>query len=94
MAKSTKRIKVKYRKLGQHKAYGMASSEGYIEIDSTLKGKKFVEILLHESLHILWPKESEEEITKKSIILTNTVWHEKLRRIEDQNYLPLQDGSL
>ena len=94
MAKSTKRIKVKYRKLGKHKAWGLASSEGFIEIDASLKGKKHLEILLHECAHLLWPEDDEDEIVRKSIILTNTVWHEKYRRIEDQNHLPLQDGSL
>lgn len=94
MAKSTKRIKVKYRKLGKHKAWGLANSEGFIEIDASLKGKKHLEILLHECCHLLWPEENEDEIVRKSVILTNTLWHEKYRKIDDANHLPLQDGSL
>lgn len=86
-----KRIKVKYRKLGKY--YGLAHSTDFIEIDERIKGKKHLEILLHESLHILFPSLEEDEIVAKSVILTNTLWHEKYRRIEDQADVPLQDGS-
>lgn len=88
------RIKIKYTKLGKQKAWGMADSDGLVLLDSRLKSKKHLEILLHECLHILYPKNSEEEIIEKSIILTNTLWHEKYRRIEDSETVPLQDGTL
>lgn len=87
-----KRIKVKYRKLGREKAWGIAY-DGMVEIDPKLKSKKHLEILLHECAHLLWPEDSEEEIIRKSVILTNTLWHEKYRRIEDEPHPPLQDGS-
>jgi len=86
-----KRIKVKYRKLGKY--YGLAHSTDFIEVDERIKGKKHLEILLHESLHIIFPSLDEDEIIAKSVILTNTLWHEKYRRIEDQADVPLQDGS-
>ena len=60
------RIKIIYRKLGKEQAYGIASSDGIIEIDSRLKSRKHLEVLLHELLHILQPKDSEEMIIKKS----------------------------
>ena len=34
------KIKIIYRKLGKEQAYGIASSDGIIEIDSRLKSKK------------------------------------------------------
>ena len=90
-----KRIKVKYSKLGKQKVWGFAHSDGLIEIDEKLKGKKHLEILLHECLHILYPTDSEEDVVTKSVILTNTLWHEKYRMIEDHTQdIPLQDGSL
>ena len=65
------RIKIIYRKLGKEKAYGMASSDGIIEIDSRLKGKKHLEILLHELGHLLNPKDSEETVMRDySLYLT------------------------
>lgn len=88
------RIKIKYTKLGKQKAWGIADSSGQVFLDNRLKGKKALEILLHECLHILYPEDSEEEIIEKSVTLTNTLWHEKYRRIEDENNTPMQDGSL
>lgn len=88
-----RRIKVKYTKLGRQKAWGMAHSEGFIEVDHKIKGKKLLEILIHESLHILYPLDSEEEIVHKSVILCNTLWNEKFRRIDSDNTIPLQDGT-
>jgi hypothetical protein len=92
MAKSTKRIKIKYRKLGKEQAYGLAEGNR-VTIDERLKGKKHLEILLHESLHVLYKNDNEDEIIKKSILLTNTLWHENYRRIDNSNSHPLQDGS-
>ena len=65
-----------------------------IELDKSLKGKKHLEILLHEVLHLLLPEAEEEEIVKKSVTLCNTLWHEKYRRVDDKEGMPLQDGSL
>lgn len=88
-------FRVKYKKLGKEKVYGLAHHDGdIIEMDSRLTGKKHMEILIHEALHLLWPEAEEEEIELKAIILTNTLWRQKYRRIDDTNTIPLQDGSL
>jgi hypothetical protein len=70
-------IKVKYQKLGKQKVWGLADSEGIIYIDSRLKGKKHLEILIHEALHILLPEAEEDEIVEKSIALTNLIWKQR-----------------
>ena len=70
------RIKIIYRKLGREQAYGVSSSDGIIEIDSRLKSKKHLEVLIHEILHILNPKDSEDMIIKKSVTLTKILWQE------------------
>jgi hypothetical protein len=64
-----------------------------IEIDVNARGKKEMEILIHEMLHLLWEDESEEDVEKKSILMTNTLWQQKYRRIDDTNKQPLQDGT-
>jgi len=70
-----KKIKVTYKKLGKEKVYGFANlGDNEIEIDPRLKGKKHLEIMLHECLHILYPEAEEDEIVRNSIILTNTLW--------------------
>lgn len=87
-----RRIKVIYRNL--KKAWGYANMDtGVIEVDKKVKGKKHLEIMIHEMTHILWPEETEEEVERKSIIMTNTLWNQKYRRIDDSNHTPLQDGT-
>ena len=87
------KIRIKYRKLGKEKAWGIAHSDGLIEIDPSIKSKKHLEIVIHEVLHILFPEASEQEIVEKSIILTKILWSEHYRRIEPEVHQPLQDGS-
>ena len=88
------RIKIIYRKLGKEQAYGISSSDGVIEIDERLKGQKHCEILIHEILHLLNPKDDEKTIIRKSVTLTKILWNEGYRRIDDTNDEPLQDGSM
>jgi hypothetical protein len=88
------KIKIIYRKLGKEQAYGIASSDGIIEIDSRLKSKKHLEVLIHELLHLLNPKDTEEMVIKKSVTLTKILWQEGYRRIDQStDHEPLQDGS-
>lgn len=87
------KIRIKYRKLGKEKAWGIAHSDGLIEIDPSVKSKKHLEIVIHEVLHILFPEASEQEIISKSITLTKILWSEHYRRIEPEVHQPLQDGS-
>ena len=88
------RIKIIYRKLGKEQAYGISSSDGVIEIDERLKGKKHCEILIHEILHLLNTKDDEKTIIRKSVTLTKILWNEGYRRVDDTNDEPLQDGSM
>ena len=82
------RIKIIYRKLGKEQAYGISSSDGIIEIDQRLKGKKHMEILIHEILHLLNPKDDEKTIIRKSVTLTKILWAENYRRIDNTNDEP------
>jgi hypothetical protein len=62
-------------------------------LDPRLRGKKHLEILLHELGHLLDAKDSEETVIKKSIAYTKILWQEGYRRIDDTNDTPLQDGT-
>ena len=88
------KIKIRYRKLGKEQAYGIAESDGNIYIDERLKGKKHLEILLHEVLHLLNPTEDEKTIIRKSVTLTKILWKEGYRRADHDESEPLQDGSI
>ena len=88
------KIKIIYRKLGKEQAYGISSSDGIIEIDERLKGRKMMEVLIHELMHLTNPKDSEQTIIRKSVIITKVLWNEGYRQIDDTIDLPLQDGSI
>jgi hypothetical protein len=89
--KSKKKIKVVYKKLGRSSAWGQAAK--FIEIDPRATGKKQLEILLHEGLHVVFPDLSEEAVVNAAVLLTNTLWSEDFRRVDNRNSIPLQDGS-
>lgn len=92
MPKPTK-IKVCYSKLGRDRVWGWAHHD-CIELDERLKGKKHLEIMLHEMTHYLFPELDEDEVIEKSILLTNTLWHEGYRRIDNDTLMPLQQKGL
>lgn len=85
------KIKVRYSKLGKNRVWGFAhSDDNSIELDERLKGNKHCEILQHEALHLLIPEFSESRIVEISKTLTNLLWQEKYRRIDDDTTQPLQ----
>lgn len=90
-----RRIKVVYKKLGRANAWGLADDTNrVVELDERLKGKKHLEILTHEVIHLLLPDASEEEVEEISINLTNILWREGYRRIDNSAEDPLQDGRV
>jgi hypothetical protein len=87
------KIKIIHKKLGREQAHGIADSDGTIYIDPRLKGKKRLEIYLHELNHVLNPEDSEEETIRKSVIITKILWKEGYRRVDNHDKDLLQDGS-
>ena len=88
------KIKVKYRKLGRERNWGVAHlADNIIEVDVRCKGKKKLEMLIHESCHLLMPEKEEEEIEEISITLTRLLWSQGFRQIDNSNHVPLQDGK-
>jgi hypothetical protein len=87
------KIKIIHKKLGREQAYGIAESDGVIYIDQRLKGKKHLEIVIHEVEHLLNPMDDEETIIEKSVTLCKVLWNLGYRRIDNSNDVPLQDGS-
>ncbi len=60
-------MKIINKKLGRQKALGQAFSQGkIIELDSRLKNKEHLEIVIHEVLHILNWDWKEEKIMLQS----------------------------
>ena len=92
------RIKVKYKAKILYRGkerWGLADPNNKSALlNSKMRGKKHLEILNHECLHILFPDALEDEIEQKSIILTNTLWHDGYRKPDHSNKIPMQDGSI
>ncbi len=83
-----------HRKLGRHKAKGLAwDKEKLIEVDERLRGKKVLEILVHEAYHLLHPAACEAVVEENSIIITNLLWEQGFRKVDNDNSAAMQDGS-
>ena len=87
-------IKVIYKKIGREKAWAQAIGKNIIEIDPRAKGKKELELLIHESLHLIYPNQEEEEVETNAIVLTNLLWKIGYRKVDNSNDIPLQDGTI
>ena len=86
--------KIIYKKLGREKLWGEADLEdNSITLDIRLKGRKKLEILIHECTHCILPGLNEDEIVRISTILTKVLWSENYRCIDNDDNVPLQDGS-
>lgn len=87
-----RRIRFVRKKLGRQQAWGQYLNYP-LEIDERAKGKKELEIYLHESFHYMFKDMEEDEVVKWSVLLTNTLWHEGYRKVDNSVHQRLQDGS-
>lgn len=79
------KLKITYRKLGKEQAHGLAHiDKNLIEIDSRLRGKKQMRILIHEIFHIQNPDWSESKVDKHSTDLANLLWREHYRKTDNK----------
>lgn len=65
-----------------------------LQIEAKLKGKKELEIYIHEMLHYIHPLMEERAVVRYSILLCNTLWFEGFRKVDNSNTIPMQDGTL
>ena len=71
-----------HRKLGKEKAHGLAyCEEGIIHIDSTIKGLRHLDVLIHEITHIQNPKWSELKVEGHATEMAKLLWDLGYRRI-------------
>ena len=93
MHHTQKSLKFKKVKLGRQGIHGLADQYPLL-IEERIRGKKKLEIMVHEMLHYIYKSQPEENIEKAAILITNTLWNEGYREVDNSNDLPLQDGSL
>ena len=87
--KNKRTINVQERKLGKEGAMGLAHYDFFgknlnlIEIDPRQNSKDYLDTLIHEALHIMFPDWSEKEVVEHSGRLTRLIWRQGYRRIKD-----------
>lgn len=72
------KTKVEYRKLRTAWGYAYINQNKIILYDK-LKGKKHLEIILHEKLHILFPDLDEDAIIRYSRAICDLLWSQGYR---------------
>jgi len=75
------RTKVVYKRLKVAWGYAYVS-EDKIELYDKLKGRKHLEILIHEKLHLLFPDLDEKAIVRHSRELSSLLWKQSYRRVK------------
>jgi hypothetical protein len=73
--------KVIRRKLGKEKCYGLYV-ESKIHLEERLKGKKELEVLIHEMDHHLHQQLDEETIIKIARQKAELLWREGYRKVD------------
>ena len=82
-------INVRERNLGREKAMGLAHFDYYgenrnlIEVDPRQTSKQYLDTLIHEALHCIFPDMAETKIIKHSSRLARLIWRQGYRRIQD-----------
>ena len=69
-------------KLGRSKAWGMYyHGLNLIEIDSRMRSKHYLTVLIHELLHHVFPWMSENMVTRSAPKIAKGVWKQCYRRL-------------
>ena len=77
------RVKLIHKKLGREQAWGLADVyTNKIWLDPRLRGKRRLEITVHELMHLLYPRECEENVEHAGKVISRILWREGWRKIE------------
>jgi len=72
-------------KLGRQHAWGMADTETMtIWLDPRARGKRRLEVTVHELMHLLYPHESEENVTHAGKLISRILWRENWRHVDSE----------
>jgi hypothetical protein len=82
--KAFKLPKTVYRKMGKHQAFAMFVNNE-IHIDTKFKGKKELELHLHELTHYARPDFTEDEVRELSRKFTDYLWREGYRKADNED---------
>jgi len=85
-------ITIQYIKIIPRKYHGYVQ-DGVAYVDERLKGKKRLEINIHEGLHVKYPFLKEEWIEEAAADLARLLWADGYRKSDNDESTPLQDES-
>jgi hypothetical protein len=82
--------RVVFRPLGKERAHGQAhvcpsnpAQRGLIEIDPRLRGRRLLEVAIHEMLHQIFPAMGEEDVRRAGRWIALSLWAWGVRLDED-----------
>lgn len=81
--------KIHHVKLGKRQAWGIAEFDE-IFIDTRVKGRKHLEISIHETLHVVFPNMDEDTVLESAKEITRILWTLNYRRVDNDKGQPLQ----
>ena len=81
---SIKDIKLVERNLRYYWGYAYPTVRR-IEISTNLTDKQYMDTLIHEILHVLYPTDSESKISKNASTIRYYLWKQGFRRLEKDN---------
>jgi len=81
---ASKKIVIKERKLGRENALGQSyKDEGLIEIDPRQNSFDYLDTVIHETLHVLFPELTEKQVISKSKKMAKVLWKLHYRRVHN-----------
>lgn len=77
------RLKIVERKLGRERAHGQCwKGENLIEIDPRQTARGYLNTLIHETLHCIFPAMSESTVNRAASKICRVVWERDFRRLK------------
>ena len=81
MKKPKRTVRIDYRPLGRERAHGQFIPVlNIIEIDPRLKGKKHLDVLIHEGTHFLLQYLEEDAVAKFATDMAEILWADGYRK--------------
>lgn len=77
-----KKIKVRERRLKRYLGYAYPD-KSLIEITPNQRPRQYLDTLIHEILHVMYPDDSETKIARNASTITHHIWKKGYRRLED-----------
>lgn len=77
-----KRIRVVERKLGREGAVGLSYGDGVIEVDPRQCPFDYLDTLIHECLHEVFPDKPEEDVYPAATAIAKVLWKQGFRRVD------------